>query len=476
MSILNNISPKSVFGYFEKICSVPHGSKNVGALVDLIEEFAKENNLEYYRDAAENIIIKKPGTCGYENSESVIIQGHTDMVCEKEASSSKDMNREGIDLILDGDTITANATTLGADNGIAVAMAMALLAADDIPHPPIEAVFTSDEEIGMLGAAQLDFSKLSAKKMINIDSEDEGIFTVSCAGGCLAEIKIPVSRCKCSAPCYRIKISGLSGGHSGVEIHKGRANSNMLMGRLLGMLAEGGNINLVSADGGLKDNAIPVETACVVSCDADIEAIAEQAEKIFCEEYRVTDKNISVDVCPTEADSMMDSASTKKVIALLNCAPNGIIRMSADIEGLVQTSLNMGVLKTNADNVYAGFCVRSSVATEKDMLLLRLSVLADTLGADFTSSGHYPGWEYMENSHLRQIFIEEFEKQYGRSPKIEAIHAGLECGLFSGMIDGLDCISIGPDLSDIHTPRESVSVSSVGRTWDLVLAVLKRLK
>lgn len=477
MSVLENIEPIAVLKYFEEICAIPHGSGNCKAIADYLENFAKQNSLECRRDDADNIIIKKPGTAGYENSEAVIIQGHMDMVCEKIASCEKEMDIEGLDIFVDGDFVRADGTTLGADNGVAVAMAMALLASDDIPHPPIVAVITTDEEIGMLGAVAIDMSDVSAKKMINIDSEDEGVFTVSCAGGNIAKCELPLNYEAFDGEYYSIEISGLKGGHSGIKIDKGRANSNVLMGRVLYELKKACNIRIASISGGDKDNAIPAKTVAIIAADSPyaLEVCCDM-EKILSDEYKTTDPNLRMIMEKTDAMPTLDKASTDKLITMLQCMPNGIYAMSADIPGLVQTSLNMGVVKIMDGKFISTFCVRSSVSSQKTMIVNKLSDLMETLGGTIEISGDYPAWEYKKESDLRDLFVEVFTEQYGHEPKIEAIHAGVECGLFAGKIEGLDCISIGPELRDIHTPRESMSISSVERTWKLILEVLKRMK
>lgn len=479
MQVLEHLEPKRVFELFEQMCAIPHGSQNTKAISDWCVAFAKERGLEYHQDADNNVIIIKEATAGYEHAEPIILQGHLDMVCEKTADCPKDMSKEGLDLVVDGDFVRAKGTTLGGDDGIAVAMAMAILDAKDLPHPRLEAVFTVDEEIGLLGAASIDVSPLKGRRMLNLDSEAEGIFTVSCAGGNMTRCILPVQRSAFPGTVLTVTVSGLQGGHSGAEIDKGRANANMLLGRLLQAAAGETELRIQSVSGGLKDNAIPVSaTACVAAADvqaaqAAVEALAAELQR----EYRVTDPNLSVAVTSDgSAGSPLDAASTSKVICMLTCLPNGIQTMSADIPGLVQTSLNLGILTCEEQEVSASFCVRSSVASQKEMLVRRLGCLMAQLGGTIQVSGDYPGWEYRAESALRDLMVEVFREQYGREPKIEAIHAGVECGLFAGKLPGLDCVSIGPDLLEIHTPRERMSIASVQRVWQFVLEVLKRSK
>lgn len=478
MNILSNIEPKEVFCYFEEICSIPHGSGNVTQISNYLVSFAKEHNLKFIQDEKENVIIFKDGTKGYENSKPVIIQGHMDMVCEKAPDCTKDMSKEGLDLCVDGDTIFAKGTTLGGDDGIAVAFILAILSSNTIAHPPIEAVITTDEETGMFGAEALDTSVLSSKCLLNIDSEIEGIFTVSCAGGCVAECTLPIDREDTNGECVEISIGGLLGGHSGIEIDKGRANANEILARVIYHISLTEDIRIIRINGGLKHNAIPNKSNAAIICK-DKEKIKDICSKYLFnlkKEYAVTDKDIDILVTDTEYKKPLSEKSTKKLIALLSAMPNGIQNMSFDIEGLVQTSLNLGIIKLDDENFNATYCIRSSVDSQKAMLKEKLKTIFSYLGGKVEISGDYPGWEYKADSKLRDTITEVFTEQYGHKPKIEAIHAGLECGLFAGKIEGLDCISIGPDLTDIHTFNEKMHIESVQRTWNLVLETLKRLK
>lgn len=479
MQVLEHLEPKKVFSLFEAMCAIPHGSRNTKAISDWCVAFAKERGLEYHQDASNNVIIIKPAAPGYEDAQPIILQGHLDMVCEKAADCTKDMEREGLDLAIDGDYVYAKGTTLGSDDGIAVAMAMAVLDDNTLPAPRIEAVFTTDEEIGLLGATAMDVSPLKGRKMINLDSEAEGIFTVSCAGGNTTACILPITRAPFAGTALLITVGGLTGGHSGAEIHKGRANSNQLMGRVLRALAQKTPMCIQRVDGGLKDNAIPVETrAVVVVSDSQVaQQVAQDMEHILQNEYHTTDPALFVKAEAMEPAGLpLDPSSTAKVICMLQCLPNGIEAMSAEIHGLVQTSLNMGILVTGEDTVQASYSVRSSVDSQKQMLKERLGCLMEQLGGRVEFAGEYTGWQYQEESPLRELMVEVFRNQYGKDPKIEAIHAGLECGIFAGKMPGLDCVSLGPDLLEIHTPRERMSISSVQRVWNFLLEVLKRSK
>lgn len=480
MPVLDNLQPKKVFHYFEEICSIPHGSRNTKQISDYCVKFAEEHGLEYYQDNDNNVIIIKEASKDCENIAPVIIQGHLDMVCEKVPTSDIDMENEGLKIGIDGDEIYADGTTLGGDDGIAVAMALAVLDDDTLTHPRIEAVFTVDEEIGMLGAVTIDVSPLKGKRLLNIDSEEEGIFTVSCAGGNVAKCTLPLKGNQYSGEAILITITGLNGGHSGVEINKGRANANVLMGRLLQEVKKTCGLRILSVDGGLKDNAIPRESKAVVAvdCSNTLSEIIQKYKTVFKNEYSTADSDISVTYENINVTDkiLQDDDTTNKVIYLLDCLPNGIQAMSMDIEGLVQTSLNMGIVNTLTDSLEISFCVRSSVDTQKEMLNRRLDEMMTMIGGQTAISGDYPGWEYKKDSSLRELLIQIYEEQYGEKPRVEAIHAGVECGMFSGKIQDLDCVSFGPNLTQIHTVRERMSISSVKRVYKFLLEILKRIQ
>ena len=480
MPVLDNLQPKKVFHYFEEICSIPHGSRNTKQISDYCVKFAEEHGLEYYQDNDNNVIIIKEASKDCENIAPVIIQGHLDMVCEKVPTSDIDMENEGLKIGIDGDEIYADGTTLGGDDGIAVAMALAVLDDDTLTHPRIEAVFTVDEEIGMLGAVTIDVSPLKGKRLLNIDSEEEGIFTVSCAGGNVAKCTLPLKGNQYSGEAILITITGLNGGHSGVEINKGRANANVLMGRLLQEVKKTCGLRILSVAGGLKDNAIPRESKAVVivDCSNILSEIIQKYENVFKNEYSTTDSDVSVTYENINVTDkiLQDDDTTNKVIYLLDCLPNGIQAMSMDIEGLVQTSLNMGIVNTLTDSLEISFCVRSSVDTQKEMLNRRLDEMMTMIGGQTAICGDYPGWEYKKDSSLRELLIRIYEEQYGEKPRVEAIHAGVECGMFAGKIQDLDCVSFGPNLTQIHTVRERMSISSVERVYKFLLEILKRIQ
>ena len=477
MGVLSDLEPKRVFEIFEELCAIPHGSTHTKAISDWCVEFGKKLGLEYYQDEAKNVILIASATSGYETAPAVILQGHLDMVCEKEPGCVKDMDAEGLDLFVEGDVVGARGTTLGSDDGIAVAMALAALEDRTMPHPRLEAVLTTEEEIGMLGAAALDVSPLRGRTMLNIDSEVEGVFTVGCAGGSRVSCRLPLVRTPFDGETMVIRVGGLVGGHSGVEIDKGRANADMLLGRLLKAASAAAEVRLVSAQGGSKDNAIPT-AAEAVFVTADGGAVREAVEKLAVnlkKEYRAADPSLTVTVEPGTACWLpMDADTTERALCLLLCLPNGIQAMSMDIPGLVQTSLNLGILACEEEQLSADFSVRSSLASQKELVQERLRCLTEQVGGHVAIWGDYPAWEYLPESPLRNRMTEVYREQYGKEPVIETIHAGVECGIFSEKLPGLDCVSFGPDLTDIHTPRERMHIASVQRTWALVKEVLKR--
>ena len=465
MPVLSDLEPREVFAWFERLCAIPHSSHHAKAISDYLVAFARERGLACRQDAANNVVIRKAASAGYENALVVMLQGHIDMVCEKDADCGKDMETEGLDLFVDGD-------------GIAVAMALAVLDADDIPHGPLECVFTADEEVGMIGARALDASALKAKYLINIDSEEERVLTVSCAGACRTLCTLPVTRVPFDGETLRVKISGLVGGHSGEEIHKGRANANLLLGRALDEMSRAGALRLIRVSGGAKDNAIPREAEAVVRT-GDAAALRRAVEALAAAlraEYHVADGHITVTVTETDDGlTPMDAASTERAITLLLCAPNGVVEMSMDVPGLVQTSLNLGRLTSDEASLRASFMIRSSINSQKNAVASRLARLAEALGGQTELDSDYSAWPYRPESPLRDRVAEVFYEQYGEKPRIAALHAGLECGILSGKLPELDCISLGPDLTDIHTPRERLYIASTERTWRLLLGTLKRL-
>ncbi len=475
---LARLEPASVFRYFEEICAIPHGSRNTKMISEYLVDFAKEHDLRYIQDDANNVILFGDGTCGMEDHAPVILQGHMDMVCEKDADCTIDMDKEGLDIGHDNFAVYAKGTTLGGDDGIAVAYALALLADTSIPHPPLEVIITVDEEIGMLGADVIDLSMLKGRTLINLDSEDEGVFTVSCAGGARATISMPVERRVVYGPCIRLSVSGLQGGHSGVEIHKNRANANKVMGEFMSRIQKLMPLCLTSFAGGSKDNAIPRSCqATMVAMGIHLErinAIAGELEKEIKEQYDEPEVSIQAFDVDALGGNSLTTESTAKVINLLCAIPNGVLAMSKDMEGLVQTSLNWGVVKLG-ERFTVTSSVRSSVNQEKEELLNNLKKLAEFYDASYSQMGDYPAWEFKKDSILRDTMVRIYQEMFSKEPEVLAIHAGLECGILGQKLPGLDCVSIGPQMHNIHTSRETLEIASTERTWKFLLEVLKSL-
>ena len=475
---LQGLEPESVFRYFEEICAIPHGSRNTKAISDYLVSFAKAHGLRYRQDESNNVVIFAPGTCGLEDHESVILQGHMDMVCEKDAGCPLDMAVDGLDVAHDGCCIFAKGTTLGGDDGIAVAYALAILDDNTIAHPPLEVIVTVDEEIGMLGAAAMDLADVKGRTMLNLDSEDEGIFTVSCAGGATCTVSLNAERKAVYGPCVRLSVEGLRGGHSGAEIHKNRANANKVMGDFLGRIQKLMPLCLTSFSGGSKDNAIPRACqATVVAMGIGLERINDIAAQLQ-QEVRKTYDEPEALVQAFDVDALggnaLTTAATADVISLLCAAPNGVQAYCPDMPELVQTSLNLGIAKLG-DRFTTTFSVRSSVNAEKEGLITKLKELADFYNGTYSQSGTYPAWEFKKDSRLRDVMVPIYTRMFGKEPKVLAIHAGLECGLLGDKLPGLDCVSIGPQMHDIHTSREKLEIASTKRTWDFLLEVLKAL-
>ncbi len=484
MPHLDKLEPVSVFRYFEAISEIPRGSGHEKSISDSIVNFAKKKGLRYSQDEAYNVVVYKDGTPGYEHLPAVIIQGHMDMVCEKNRDTEHDFLTEGLKLQVDGDFLSAEGTTLGADNGIAVAYALALLDAEDIPHPPIEALFTTDEEVGMKGANVFDADKLQGKYLVNIDTEEEGTFVVSCCGGLKATVELPVRRQPAPSgyEAFLLKIKGLKGGHSGTEIHLQRPNANKLMGRLLGAINEKFDIYAASLNGGLMDNAISREAEAVILVEKkDLEAVkgkAAQMEAVFLNEYRGSDRGIQIILEPLaeKVEKVFDKETLKKAIAVLLLIPYGVVTVSLEIQNLVESSSNIGIVKTGENGISFTSAVRSSVECRKQSIFRQIAQIAELTGAAVDVRGEYPSWEFNPDSGLLVLCRDVYEEMFGKEAKAESIHAGLECGIFSGKKKDLDIISFGPDIFDAHTPDERLSISSTARMWDFLKELLKRMK
>lgn len=480
MGVLSGLKPEPVFHYFEEICGIPHTSHHEKALSDYCVRFAKDRGYDCTQDEMGNVIIIAKATPGYEDVEAVIVQGHLDMVGDKAEGCDIDMEKEGPRIYIDGDYIRADGTTLGGDNGIAVAYALALLDAKDgsIPHPRVEVVLTVCEEVGLLGASAMDFYPCRARRMINIDSEVEGILTAGCAGGRRARCHIPVKRASCAGLRCRLELTGLLGGHSGMEIDKGRANGATLLGRFLMLLKESMPYDLVSLAAGAKENVIPKSGSAVILIAPEEESTLRKTIERFMDymeaEYGKADPGIRLELTVGKSGAFpaLDKESKSRVLTALNLMPNGVQAMSMDLPGLVETSINMGVAELAEDELILRQSIRSSVASAKEMISRKVTLLVEQLGGRVDFQGDYPAWPYARNSKLRDLCVEIFKEQYGCEPKIEMMHAGLECGILSGKLEGLDCISFGPNQHDIHTPNEHLDIASAARVWEYLKAIL----
>lgn len=479
---ITGYEPAQLFHFFEEISAIPRGSGNEKGISDFLVAFAKERGLDVYQDEVYNVIIRKPASAGAENAPTVMLQGHIDMVCDKLGSVEHDFTTDGIDLVVKDGVLTANGTTLGADNGIAVALMLTVLNDDSIAHPALECVFTTDEETGLVGAETLDKSQISARTMINLDSEEEGVATVSCAGGVVVTYTCPIVREHKTGSTLTLEISGLLGGHSGADIHLERGNGNLIMARIIDRLMVAGEPAIVSFNGGTKDNAINRECKAelVYTDHAAAEAAAQIAKGIIADvtaELEVFDPGFTctVEIADDAEVEAMDQKSALALIRALRLAPNGVIRRNVATDGSVEVSSNIGVVATSDDEVKIMLSPRSSITSLQNEFKDRLQTLADVLGFDAKFEFEYPGWSYAEHSPVRDIFVESYRELFGSELRIESIHASLECGLFAEALHGLDAIAVGPTLSDVHTPDESMELASAERFYELLIDVLKRL-
>ena len=471
---------KSVMDYFYEICKIPRGSGNTDTIAEYCVNVAKELGLYVRKDEFNNVIIKKAATDDKKDSDPIIIQGHLDMVCAKTENSDFDFLKDGIKCIKDGDFVHAENTTLGADNGIAVAYALSLIDSDTISHPPLEIILTSDEEVGLIGANNIDVFDIDGKRLINIDSEDEGIFTVSCAGGARADIKINFEKENCCGNLLRVSLSDLEGGHSGVEIHKGGKNANKVMGEILSGVCEAVDVNIVSLSGGDKDNAIAASAkAEILLKPQDTKKAEDKILSLFNEikKEALIDKNMHIAIEKSEevTKAAIGAKLSKNIFDAVKNVKNGVLAMDENTKGLVKTSLNLGVVTTYENTIELTFSLRSNDNGELDALIGELKSFSQKYGADFEYGARYPAWEYVKNSYLRDVMVKTYSEKYEKEPLVTAIHAGLECGAFAGKIKDLDAVSIGPQMYDVHTVRERVSLSSVERVWEFLKAVLKNI-
>lgn len=483
MKNLENLKISKVLNHFEEISKIPRGSGNEKEISNYLVNFAKKLGLEVIQDEALNVIIKKPAAKGYENAPTVIIQGHLDMVCEKNKDTIHDFLKDPIELIVKEDCIYANGTTLGADDGIAVAYAMALLEDNKIEHPSLEILLTTDEETGMTGAMAVSKENLDGKILINIDTEEEGYLLVSCAGGIRTKSSIKIERENINKEkLYTISIRGLKGGHSGTEINKERGNSNKLIGRFLMDCYGKIELSLVSIEGGSKNNAIPREADAIIAVNEQhkdkLFSLTEKWNEIFKNELQGKDEGIKLSISENNEDikDKFTKETTEKTIKLLYLYPNGVNTMSSNIENLTESSTNLGIVKTTKEYVEFDSAVRSSIMTLRDDIVRKIKEITELIGGEFESNAGYPAWEYKKESKIRDICQKVYKDMTGKEPIIYAIHAGVECGLFEERLGNLDMISFGPDIKDAHTPNENLSISSTENVWYYLLEVLKNIK
>lgn len=478
MSNLQNIEPKKVFNWFYELNQIPRCSGDEKRVSDFLVNFAKERNLEVYQDEAYNVIIKKQASKGYENSDPVIIQGHMDMVCIKGEGSNHDFTKDPIEIIVQDDIMRANNTTLGGDDGIAVAYGLAILDSDDLKHPLIELLITTSEETGMDGAHALTNEHLSGKILLNIDSEEEGVFLVSCAGGVNIITTFKFEKENKSGNGLEIKISGLKGGHSGMEIIKQRANAIKLLGRILDECNKNANIRLSKISGGTKHNAIPSDAIALISTE-DIDNTKKTIDNLiidFKEEYRVEDSGLNIEVNNVKVEDVYTEKLSNDLIDYIMMVPDGVQYMSKDIEGLVQTSLNNAILEEKDGYIQVTTSVRSASSSSLREILNILKVIAKRTNANAEEKNAYPAWQFDSNSKIREKAVKVYEDLFGKEPEVSAIHAGLECGLLKEILPNTDMISFGPNLYDVHTEKEHLSISSVQRVWNFLVKLLEELK
>lgn len=481
--IIQDLKPKEVFEYFRAISAIPHGSGNTAALSDYCMEFAKLNGLNANKDACGNIVIYKAASSGYESHETIVLQGHLDMVCEKTEGASIDMEKEAIELMSDGEWLWAKDTTLGGDDGIAIAFILAILADKNLKHPAIEALFTVDEEVGLVGAHNLDVSNIHGRKLINIDSETEGILTVSCAGAARINCSIPLAQQKIVAEeccAFEVTVGGLLGGHSGIDINAHRKNAGKILAELLDWIFHKVRISVCDFKCGGRLNVIPNTASVVITCSKDKKALTQTIITDFIRlmkhECMSTETGLVISFKNVDVPEKGTSPSgTRQLIFALMESPHGVSAMSPDIEGLVQTSINMGSINCADGSLELGFMARSNTDYGKRLLIRKLSLLTDQLQGMLVVEGEYPAWEYRLDSPLRDTMVQAYADFYGEVPEVTAIHAGLECGIIGEKIPGMDMVSFGPTMLNVHSPKERLNIASCERSYSYLIKVLEML-
>ncbi len=478
---LQNLKPQILWHYFDEVLRIPRPSKKEEKIRAYLVDFARQHNLECHEDATGNVLIRKPATKGHENRPGIILQSHMDMVCEKNGDSTHNFDTDPIEAYVDGDWVKAKGTTLGADNGMGVATQLAVLASDDLEHGPLECLFTVDEETGLTGAFGLQQGFLQGKTLLNLDSEDDGQFFIGCAGGIDTVIKFPYRKelIDPKLQYFQIQVKGLAGGHSGDDINKGRANAIQLLARLLYRLDEASPLRIATFNGGNLRNAIAREATANIGVNADqatgLAAEVARFKTLFAEEYKATEP--ALDVVLTEIpkpEILMKQEDGRALIYALNACPHGVLRMSDEIKDFVETSTNLASVATQDRFVLICTSQRSSVESAKHFAAQRVAACFKAIGAQTEHSEGYPGWKPNANSPILKLVLDTFRDLFHEEGKALAIHAGLECGLFSEKYPGMDMVSYGPTMRGVHSPDEKVSISTVERFWKLTVELLKR--
>ena len=479
--VIHGYKPEKLFRYFEDLAAIPHGSGNERAVADWLVRFAEERGLVCVRDEWNNVLIRLPASVGREGEPPLLLQGHTDMVCEKNRDTVHDFTTDGLKLRVEDGWLSAEGTTLGGDDGIAVAVMMTVLDGGVASHPEIECLFTTEEETGLTGAGNFDYSLLHARRMINLDNEELGILIAGCAGGIRSEIDIPINTVPCTLPRVEIEIKGLCGGHSGGCIHMGRANANKLMGRVLAALHAESPFRLVSVEGGSKDNAIPRECRAVIATEdaALTQAFLADYEKKIAAELGQEDAGfvLRTSCLPAAAatDRAMDTLATRSVLAVLTSAQDGVMAMSHAVPGLVEFSRNLGVVRTDSEacRLCCVFSTRSAIEAQIDASVAQLDLLGATVGAKVRHHSRYPGWSFAKDSDTRDRYCEHFRRVTGRDVEVTIIHAGLECGIIKNHLPDMDAISVGPDMEGIHSPDERMNLASCELFWEILRGIIE---
>lgn len=479
MSFVATLEPTVLWKYFDKILTIPRGSKEEAAMRRYVIGVAQEKGLSQQQDAAGNVVVRVPASKGKEKSPTVILQGHLDMVNEKNSDVAHDFSSDPLEPRRDGEYLTATGTTLGSDNGIGVAAMLALMEDDSVTHGPLELLFTIDEETGLTGASDLDAKLLSGRILINLDSEEEYTLTVGCAGGAGSTLRLPLSKEPARGAAMGVRLRGMRGGHSGIDIHLQRGNAVKLLARILNAASSRASFRLASIEGGNKHNAIPREASAVVVVESDPKGFSDAVLAEFRAvktEYAVADPDMDLAVAEERStSSAWSSASTSQVLRLLEALPHGVLAMSMDISGLVETSTNVATVAAQDDKLVIGTSSRSSVMSALHATQRRIRAIGQLAGADVDAGSGYPGWKPNMSSKLLQVVSEVHEQVQGRKAEVVAVHAGLECGIIGEKLPGMDMISFGPQIEFPHSPNERVQIESVGRFYRLLGAVLERL-